>query len=92
MSRGRGHATPGTGRQVNMDSSAAYLIPAGLCLVGIVVGLVGGSHVGELIGKKLGKPIAGMLAGAAVGGTLGCALMYLLTRWALALAVGWTGG
>ncbi|MGQ9731286.1 MAG: hypothetical protein ACUVX8_08405 [Candidatus Zipacnadales bacterium] len=69
------------------DSSAAYLLLAGLYLVGAIGGLVVGSHVGEFIGKRWEKSISGLFAGAAVGGTLGCIAMYIVARWVLPWAI-----
>jgi outer membrane lipoprotein SlyB len=70
------------------ESSIAYVVLAGLYLVGVIGGLVLGSAIGEAIGKKLERPIPGIFIGAAAGGTIGCALMYLLTRWGLRLILG----
>jgi hypothetical protein len=67
-------------------SSTAYVILAGLYLLGTIGGLMLGCHVGELIGRRWEKPIPGLLVGAGVGGTLGCVLMYVVTRWVLMLA------
>jgi MFS family permease len=75
-----------------VDSSVAYVILAGIYLVGAIVGMLLGTHIGEAIGRRWEKPIAGILIGAAVGGTLGCAAMYGLTRWGLGWALGMMGG
>ena len=66
-----------------MESPTAYLLIAGLYLLGVIGGLVLGCHVGEAIGRRWERPIPGLLAGAAIGGTLGCVVMYAVTRWVL---------
>jgi len=66
-----------------VQSPTAYVILAGLYLLGAIGGLMLGCHVGEYVGKKLERPIPGLLVGAGIGGTLGVLVMYGVTRWVL---------
>jgi len=67
-------------------SPTAYVILAGLYLLGAIGGMMLGCHIGERIGRRWEKPIPGLLVGAGTGGTLGVLIMYAVTRWVLVIA------
>jgi len=64
-------------------SPTAYVLLAGLYLLGAIGGMMLGCHIGETIGRRWEKPIPGLLVGAGAGGTLGVLIMYGVTRWLL---------